>query len=214
MRVILILTLLPIAVAAARAEDPARPGLAPPPPSATVAVSVPSPIAPAPISVTSAPQTTEIQSAGLPVPPNVSLPTTNVSQTTASGAAPEQPAAPDPGHHKRMTMEEHFAVANTTHDGHLTMDEAKTGYRSLVRHFQDIDATHKGYVTVEDIQTWRSQQRAARNGTHSGEGTLHPRPAYQPGMSAEHRSFNTSTSETVRRAPDQNEGSAAMPPAQ
>jgi hypothetical protein len=112
-------------------------------------------------------------------------------------------------------MEEHFAQANVAHDGRLTLDEAKAGYHSLVRHFPDIDATHKGYVTIEDLKAWRAQQRAARTGTHPTEGTLHPRPAYEPGLSAEHRSFNTSAAQTVDKTPDASAGSpATSPPAQ
>jgi hypothetical protein len=111
-------------------------------------------------------------------------------------------------------MEEHFAQANVAHDGHLTLDEAKAGFRSLVKHFPDIDATHKGYVTVEDIRTWRTHQRAARSIPHSADGSLHPRPAYEPGMSTDRRSFNTSAAQTIAKTPDASSGSATTPAAQ
>jgi hypothetical protein len=31
--------------------------------------------------------------------------------------------------HKRQTMEQHFEQANVTHDGHLTEEQAQTGYK-------------------------------------------------------------------------------------
>ena len=37
--------------------------------------------------------------------------------------------------HTRLTMQQRFEQANVTHDGHLTLDQAKTGYKSVARHF-------------------------------------------------------------------------------
>lgn len=68
--------------------------------------------------------------------------------------------------HTRMTMEQRFAQANDTHDGHLTEDQAKAGYRSIARHFAAIDKDSKGYVTLEDIRAYNKLQR-----------TLHHHPA-------------------------------------
>ena len=244
MRVILILSLLPIAVASARADDPSaqapRPAITTAsvqptaPPAAAVTASAPAPVVatagtpiaaptialvatPVPTPVAVLPQADETPPTASPAASSVSMPTTSGSQATeaaSAAAAPERTTVPEVGHHKRVAMEEHFAQANVTHDGHLTLDEAKSGYRSLVRHFQDIDVNHKGFVTVEDIRTWRAQRRSARNGTHAADDTLHPRPAYEPGLSVEHRSFNTSTTQTVGRTPDARAGAASVPNAQ
>jgi hypothetical protein len=218
-RGILILSLLPIAVAAAHAEDLTTPTPIPRP--AIAAATVPRPISPAVPAATSAPvavppDTTQTTTA-VPASSNVSVPPTRGPQAgdvAAPVSAPGLAAAPEPGHHKRLTMEEHFAQANAAHDGHLTLDEAKAGYRSLVRHFPDIDAKHKGYVTIEDLRAWRAQQRAARNGTHSADGALHPRPAYEPGMTTDRRSFNTSAAQTIAKTPDTSTSGATTPAAQ
>ena len=73
------------------------------------------------------------------------------------------------GAHTRMTMEQRFAQANETHDGHLTEDQAKSGYRSIARHFAAIDKDKKGYVTLDDIRAYNKLQR-----------TLHHHPATTP----------------------------------
>ena len=62
------------------------------------------------------------------------------------------PAATHPG---RRSAAEHFADANTTHDGHLTLAQAKAANMKFVTdHFADIDTKHRGYVTFYDIQAW------------------------------------------------------------
>lgn len=53
-----------------------------------------------------------------------------------------------------QTMHEHFVAANTTHDGHLTLEQAKVGYKSVARKFDAIDKDHKGYVTEADIHAY------------------------------------------------------------
>ena len=59
--------------------------------------------------------------------------------------------------HIRLTMPEQ---ANTTHDGHLTLDQAQTGYKSVARHFDAIDQDKKGYITEDDIRAYNKAQRA------------------------------------------------------
>jgi uncharacterized secreted protein with C-terminal beta-propeller domain len=58
-----------------------------------------------------------------------------------------------------MTMDQRFQQANVTHDGHLTEDQAKTGYKSIARHFSAIDQDKKGYITEDDIRTYDKLQR-------------------------------------------------------
>lgn len=54
-----------------------------------------------------------------------------------------------------------FYGANTTHDGHLTLAQAKAGnFKLVVDHFNQIDSAKRGYVTFYDIQAWRLDQVA------------------------------------------------------
>jgi hypothetical protein len=70
-----------------------------------------------------------------------------------------QTAAAKPTH-PHLTLEQRFEQANVTHDGHLTLDQAKTGYKAVARHFDAIDQDKKGYVTEEDIHSFYKTQRA------------------------------------------------------
>jgi hypothetical protein len=56
-----------------------------------------------------------------------------------------------------------FYAANITHDGHLTLAQAKTGNLKMVAdHFAEIDMKHRGYVTFYDIQAWSLDNMAKR----------------------------------------------------
>ncbi len=89
-----------------------------------------------------------------------------------SGAAPPPPGGPEmmsgpgsPGawggkawHHDvdpgAFLMK--FYAANTTHDGHLTLAQAKAGgLTEVADHFSQIDTAKRGYVTYYDIAAWR-----------------------------------------------------------
>ncbi len=49
-----------------------------------------------------------------------------------------------------------FYAANTTHDGHLTLAQAKEAdFKPVADHFSSIDVKKHGYVTFYDIQAWR-----------------------------------------------------------
>jgi hypothetical protein len=72
-------------------------------------------------------------------------------------------AAPADGeHHARKSAADHFADANTTHDGHLTQDQATSGYKSVAKSFSQIDISHHGYVTMDDIKAWKAAKKAAK----------------------------------------------------
>ena len=58
-----------------------------------------------------------------------------------------------------LTMQQRFEKANVTHDGHLTLEQAKTGYKSVAKHFSTIDKDKKGYVTEDDIHAYYKAQR-------------------------------------------------------
>jgi hypothetical protein len=114
------------------------------------------------------------------------------------------PSVPGSGstHHGRQTSEEHFAQANLAHDGHLTLEEAKSGYPSLVKHFDDIDVDHKGYVTEGDIRAWRVMRTAARRLVKPpSEDRLRPRAAFQAGC-PDLRSVSAVGSQTVAPSVD------------
>jgi hypothetical protein len=85
-----------------------------------------------------------------------------------TGAAPSSSSSPAThhAHAKRMTLQERFDQANTSHDGHLTLDQAKAGLPGVARHFGAIDKDKKGYVTVEEIHAYNTQHRAHRTATH------------------------------------------------
>jgi hypothetical protein len=105
---------------------------------------------------------------------------TTPSVASAAPAAVAPPAtapqivAPAPEPHpvrkritrKRVTPAERFAAANTAHDGHLTLEQAKAARLYAVsRHFDAIDTGHKGYVTTSDILAYARAQRVARLAT-------------------------------------------------
>jgi hypothetical protein len=75
--------------------------------------------------------------------------------------------------HTRLTMEQRFEQANVTHDGHLTLDQAKSGYRTMARHFATIDQDKKGFITEDDIRSYYKTQRAL----HHQSATSHHQPS-------------------------------------
>jgi hypothetical protein len=113
----------------------------------------------------------------------------------AYGQAQSEDAKPST--HHRMTWQQRFEQANTTHDGHLTPEQAKDGYPSIARHFTEIDSDKKGYVTEDDIRAWRKQHRSLHRARLPAESAIQPRPAMQL-MFPEPHQFNTSTTRTVR----------------
>lgn len=62
------------------------------------------------------------------------------------------------GHHHGMDPADllmKFYIANTTHDGHLTLAQAQAaGLKPVVDHFTYIDVKKRGYVTFYDIEAW------------------------------------------------------------
>ena len=86
-----------------------------------------------------------------------------------------EPAARKP----RISWQERFTAANLAHDGHLTLEEAKGGYRTVARHFGEIDVDGKGYVTENDIRAWRALRKAGQAHPSAPEDKLRPRAAYQ-----------------------------------
>jgi hypothetical protein len=105
------------------------------------------------------------------------LPGLALAQTTMAPSAPPGSGMASPSHgqkwsHKGSWKRHHgwpgqilvkFYTANTTHDGHLTLAQAKTGnLKMVVDHFAEIDTKHRGYVTFYDIQAWGLDNMAKR----------------------------------------------------
>lgn len=80
----------------------------------------------------------------------------------------ETAAPPAAGSHARRGAEQHFADANTSHDGRLTLDQAKLGFKSIARSFAQIDVNRRGYVTLDDIRAWKAAKKAARQAAKQG----------------------------------------------
>jgi len=107
---------------------------------------------------------------------------------------------PAAAHHGRRSAAEHFADANTTHDGRLTLDQATAGYKSIAKSFNQIDVAHHGYITMDDIKAWRAAKKAARlaakhAAADAADGVVRPGPASHNWMGA--RPLETSTDMVV-----------------
>ena len=63
-----------------------------------------------------------------------------------------------------------FNAANTTHDGKLTLEQARAAHMEyVVRNFNAIDTQHQGYVTLADLQAYRQRVHAARGSTQPAQ---------------------------------------------
>jgi hypothetical protein len=123
---------------------------------------------------------------------------------------------PAAANHGRRSAAEHFADANTTHDGHLTLEQAATGYKSIAKSFTRIDAAHHGYVTMDDIKAWRAAKKAARlaakhAASDAADGVVRPTQAPQNWMGA--RPLQTSTDLFAPTPTDQRRNGAGLPTA-
>ncbi len=65
-----------------------------------------------------------------------------------------------------------FDTANSTHDGHLTRDQARSSMPFIARHFDEIDSDHKGYITLDDIRGFRQKILARRQAAQGGDPDL------------------------------------------
>lgn len=95
-----------------------------------------------------------------------------VSPMTGTTAAPPvvAPATADaPAHPRRprQALAQRFEAANTTHDGHLTREQAQGKLPQVYRRFDEIDTAHKGYVTVDEVRAYARTQRQARRAAHA-----------------------------------------------
>ncbi len=83
--------------------------------------------------------------------------------------APTHAADPDQMQvrHAAGSVEAHFAAANTTHDGHLTLRQAELAdWPRVAKHFNEIDTDNKGWITAEQIHAFnRSHHKHRKDGT-------------------------------------------------
>jgi hypothetical protein len=101
------------------------------------------------------------------------------AQTQPPSSASQSPAS-KPTHVQstaQLTMQQRFERANTTHDGQLTEEQAKIGYRTIAKHFAAIDRDRKGYITEDDIRAYRKSQRLQ----HHQSATTRRQPNGQAG---------------------------------
>jgi len=81
------------------------------------------------------------------------------------GGPPPGNDAHPPGAGPRTPFLERFEAANTTHDGKLTLEQARAGHLiGIAKFFSQIDSDHKGYVTIQDVHAWMIAMHAARTG--------------------------------------------------
>ena len=82
-----------------------------------------------------------------------------VTGSSAAGGSSTRGAA---HRHAHRTLQERFDAANTTHDGHLTLEQARSKMPAVARDFAAIDTDQKGYVTIDQIKAHSRAARAAR----------------------------------------------------
>lgn len=94
------------------------------------------------------------------------------AQTSTATTAPTAEATTKaPAEHHRLTMDERFTKANTSHDGHLTLAQAKAGYPTIARHFTEIDTAKAGYITEDQIRAWEKAEREKRHDRQQAAAT-------------------------------------------
>jgi hypothetical protein len=102
--------------------------------------------------------------APLAVPQSALAQTSTAPATTTpdAGAPPAAPAAPKKAVGHRMSLPKRFDLANVTHDGHLTKDQATAAkWTYVTKNFAAIDSAKKGYVTVDDIRAFSHAQHVS-----------------------------------------------------
>jgi Ca2+-binding EF-hand superfamily protein len=116
---------------------------------------------------------------------------------TAAALADDPQQTPAPASHQtRVTWQERFAKANAAGDGHLTLEEAKTGFPLVAKHFTNIDVDGKGYITEGDLRTWYALRKVARGLRSLPEGAAQPSSSgEQPGANPAKARFTASADE-------------------
>jgi hypothetical protein len=97
------------------------------------------------------------QAPAAPVTASIAPPAAVPTDANAPGASTQR-ARP-----RRQPLADRFAEVNTTHDGHLTRDQASAArWYYVTNNFDGIDKDRHGFVTVDDIRAYAAAKRAAR----------------------------------------------------
>ncbi len=126
--------------------------------------------------ITSAPLTAPAPATPAPAAAPAPASAAPASAAPAAAAPATTPKATAKKH--SQTLQQRFDAANTTHDGHLTKDQAtaaKWGY--VTSSFSKIDKDHKGYVTVEDIRGYAKTKHATKTKTKAPAAAAPAAPA-------------------------------------
>jgi hypothetical protein len=104
-------------------------------------------------------------------PPAAAAPSTPSPAATAPAAR-----TPAPAHRTtRRTLAQRFEAANTTHDGKLTLEQARAGRLvAVTRDFAEIDKEKRGYVTLDQIKAHQTEQRAAHRAARAQKSAAKP----------------------------------------
>ena len=95
-------------------------------------------------------QTTQVAPA-TPAAPAVTAPGTTAAPPAATTAKPVKP---------RLPFVQRFDNANTTRDGKLTLDQAKSAKMTgVIKHFAAIDKDKHGYITKADVEAFRKANK-------------------------------------------------------
>lgn len=95
-------------------------------------------------------QTTPLAPAA-PAAPAVTAPGTTAAPPATTTAKPARP---------RVPFVQRFDNANTSRDGRLTLDQAKTAKMTgVIKHFAAIDKDNHGYITKADVEAFRKTNK-------------------------------------------------------
>lgn len=100
-------------------------------------------------------QTTQVAPA-TPAAPAVTAPGTTAAPPAATppAATTAKPVKP------RLPFVQRFDNANTTRDGKLTLDQAKSAKMTgVIKHFAAIDKDKHGYITKADVEAFRKANK-------------------------------------------------------
>ncbi len=104
-----------------------------------------------------------------PAPAATTPPATTPPITTP----PASTTAPAKKMSRHVTLQQRFDTANTSHDGHLTKDQATAAnWPYVANNFVAMDKDKKGFVTIGDIRAYAKARRAAHK--------VAPAPAPKP----------------------------------
>ena len=86
------------------------------------------------------------------------------SPTTPAPVAAAPTTAPKPTPKLvRPPSNDRFDTANASHDGKLTLDQAKKGkMRGVVKYYSAIDTDKKGYITKADVDVFRKTDKGKK----------------------------------------------------